>query len=301
MRNADAAPAAQSCSRPSDDERDDRHGGHKLVSLPLAMTGPVGWPVGDAARRLERYRERRVRRELAGEFWRNGEPDRLTGLDQAERMRALVGSGQDQPKLHGARIVGQQRGRHDDQAVAGRGDGGDEVRLARCCRRASPSTAAASAGNEPDIGQRGDAGGRERGRADAEAAPERDALPQRRSGSGDGGRPTAMAASICDHAWRRWHDRRDGVGDPAQPLLPERHLGRKRRLLREASLDLAPLLARRARPARIRRQSRLPPAAGSMVSSVLMPRDRLSSFSSPRRIQLFMVPSGTLMRAASSS
>jgi len=41
---------------------------------------------------------------------------------------------------------------------------------------------------------------------------------------------------------RWWHNGCDGVGDPAQPFLPERHLGRKRRLLGQASLDLTPLL-----------------------------------------------------------
>ena len=97
-----------------------------------------------------------------------------------------------------------------------------------------------------------------------------------------------------------WHNGCDCVGDPAQPLLPERHFGRKRRLLRQASFDLAPLLgAEHAQHVfggnEIATGGRIHGVVGAHASRQVL------SFSSPRRIQLFMVPSGTLIRVASSS
>src|ERR1700704_371096 len=99
---------------------------------------------------------------------------------------------------------------------------------------------------------------------------------------------------------RRRCDRRYGIGDPAQPLLPECHLGRKRRLLRQPALDLAPLL-RAKHTQYVFGGDQI--ATGSRIYGVVRAHAsrQALSFNSPRRIQLFMVPSGTLMRAASSS
>ena len=154
-------------------------------------------------------------------------------------MRALVGPGRDQPQLDGARIVGQQRGRHHDQAVAGRGDGGDEVRLA-----------AASGERRHQRRARGRDAGRyrraprcSRPRASAEAMPK--PRQNARLCHTDAGRAAARRGDRGLDArpgGRRRRDRRDRVGKPGQPLLPERHLGGERRLLRHAALDLAPLL-----------------------------------------------------------
>ena len=98
----------------------------------------------------------------------------------------------------------------------------------------------------------------------------------------------------------RRRDRRDRVGEHAQPLLPERHLGSERRLLRQAALDLAPLLGPE-HAQHIFSGDELA-AVGRVDGVVVAHRSRQAlSFNSPRRIQLFIVPSGTFMRAAKSS
>ena len=99
---------------------------------------------------------------------------------------------------------------------------------------------------------------------------------------------------------RRRRDRRHRLGEPAEALLPERHFGRKRRLLRKASFDLAPLL--RAQHAQHVFGGDQVAAVGRTYGVVLAHASRQAlSFNRPRLIQLFIVPSGTLMRSASSS
>src|SRR5262249_23480312 len=129
------------------------------------------------------------------------------------------------------------------------------------------------------------------------AAREREARPQRcwPRGRRRGDRSLDLRP---DMLW--WGDRRDLVGKPAQPLFPECDLGSERRLLRQASLDLAPLVG--------------PEHAQHILSGndlaafrrldgiVVAHRSRQAlSFSNPRRIQLFIVPRGTFKRAATSS
>ena len=90
------------------------------------------------------------------------------------------------------------------------------------------------------------------------------------------------------------------IGQPGEPFLPERHLGGERRLLREASFDLAPLL--RAEHAQHVFSGNKLATVGRIYDVVLAhPSRQALSFNNPRLIQLFIVPSGTLMRTASSS
>jgi hypothetical protein len=207
-------------------------------------------------------------------------------------MRALVG--QNEPQLDRARIVGQERGRHDEEIVARHG--GDHVRLpaasGKRCHQRRPRR-----GDEPDIDKRRDAGGRERRRSDAEAAPEREVLPQRcglrRLRRGD--RSLDLRPGVL-----RRRNRRDRIGKHAEPLLPERHLGGERRLVHQAALDLAPLLGPEYAE-HIFGGDEL--AAVCRVDGVVVAhRSRQAlSFNRARRIQLFIVPSGTFVRAANCS
>ena len=91
-------------------------GRHRLVSLPLAMTGPVGWPVGEPPGGSSDTASvaSGVTRPASsgGMVSRIGWPGWIRPSDCGRSRR------RDQPQLHGARIVGQQRGRHDDQVVA---------------------------------------------------------------------------------------------------------------------------------------------------------------------------------------
>ena len=139
------------------------------------------------------------------------------------------------------------------------------------------------------------AGARCRFRGDTEAAPELEALPNRwRPGRDSDRRFDARPSGL-----RRRH-RRHRIGQPGEPFLPERHLGGERRLLREASFDLAPLL--RAEHAQHVFSGNELATVGRIYGVVLAhPSRQALSFNNPRLIQLFIVPSGTLMRAASSS
>src|SRR5262245_11654217 len=249
---------------------------------------------GGSAGRPKRHRECCVRGEATGEIGRDGEADRLARLDEPERARLLVW--QDQPQLDGARIIGQQRCRHYEETVAGCGDGGDEIRLAaasgeRCHQRRPRGR------DETEISERRDARGRKRRRGDAKAAPEREALPQR---CGPRGRRGWDRSLDLRPGMPRRRDRRDRVGKHAQPLLPERNLGSERRLLRQAALDLAPLVGSE-HAQHIFSGDEL--AAVRRVNGVVVAhRSRQAlSFNNPRRIQLFIVPRGTFMRAANSS
>ena len=87
----------------------------------------------------------------------------------------------------------------------------------------------------------------------------------------------------------------------AEALLPFGDLARERRFLGHAFLDRAPFLGAEHTKDVFGREHAAFVLRCDMVDVVAHASRQVLSFNSPRRIQLFIVPSGTLMRSASCS
>ena len=110
------------------------------------------------------------------------------------------------------------------------------------------------------------------------------------------GQPRLDAIPHC--GWR--DDRADTASQSAKPSLPEGNLRSKARLACDAKLGLTPLLGSQ-HTEHILCRGEIAVLAGTYCVFIAHRSRHALSFNSPRLIQLFMVPSGTLAFSANCS
>ena len=248
-----------------------------------------------AAGRLERYRERRIRRDAPDELRRNARagsagprwispsecgrsPDGISHSSSARGSVVRSAAGTTTRCVAAARRRRSAVGRRLPPSVASNGGARrrHDADIGRAPRRSRPRV------------QRRRCRRRARIRGCSKTTP---LAPQR-------GAPIAasMRAQACGGG---------ATGGTASARPPRRSsqnatseasagsCARRRSTSRRSSAPSTPSTYSAA--------TRLPPSAGPMVSSVAHASRQARSFNRPRLIQLFIVPSGTLMRSARSS
>ena len=174
--------------------------------LPWAMTSPVGWPVGEppggSSDTASVAPAPTCGSSSGGTLSRTGWPAAIRPSEAG-----LPPSGISHNSIERLSAVSSAAGTIVRLTTVG-ADGGDEIRLLglgagqRCEQRRARRRL--RGGPHADIDQRGDAGGCQRRRADAQSAPEREALPDRRRQDGarvgcSGGPPSdaSMRNQVC--------------------------------------------------------------------------------------------------------
>ena len=179
-------------------------------------------------------------------------------------------------------------------------DGGDEARLSAARRRASPSSGGRERRRLGRHSQRGNARGGERRRRRWRRSRQKARLLPDAARARRGVARTPMRGLDARPGLAGGSTGATSSARPPSRCLPVRDLAREAPARARCGARPRGAPRARARRARIRRRRAWPSSARYGV--VVAHRSRQSlSFNSPRRIQLFMVPSGTLMRSASSS